>query len=291
MATAGETLQATLSATEYGALKVLAESTTPLSGRKVAAALGVSPTTANDAMATLSEAGFATSKKSGRATLWQLAVSNPSISAWLEELMAATVPSTGSSPYSTGGGGVRLEQSYAACLIAGFLAGESLPELGDALSVGSIRLQASDVSEADDILIEGRDTHGEIHRSSIAVRRNPALTTSDNASVPLIRDFLAIVTDHWSEVSLGRWQLVLAVSTNANAIAQLAELAELARSLPSGDELANRLAQPGRTNAGVRDRYDHTKGLVGQASEGRYLSRWLRPVGVTRLVLRVVEVG
>ena len=269
MATVAETLQATLSDPEYRALEVLAGSIEPLSGRKVAAALGVSPTTANDALATLSEAGFATARKSGRATLWRLAVSNSSISAWLEELRpAATVPSTGSSPYSTGGGGVRLEQSYAACLVAGFLAGESLPELGDALTVDSIRLQASDVSEADDIFLEGRDSRGEIHRASIAVRRNPALTTSDNASVPLIRDFLAIVTDHWSEVSFGRWRLVLAVSTNANAIAQLAELAELARSLPSGDELANRLTQPGRTSAGVRVRYDHIKGLVGQASDG-----------------------
>ena len=269
MATAGETLQATLSETEYSALKVLAESTSPLSGRKVAAVVGVSPTTANDALATLSDAGFATSKKSGRATLWQLAVSNPSISAWLAEVVPAEgMPSTGSSPYSTGGGGVRLEHSYAACLVAGLLAGEALPELGDALSVDSIRLQASDVSEADDIIIEGRDTRGEIHRASIAVRRSPALTTSDNASIPLIRDFLAIVTDHWSEVSLGRWRLVLAVSTNANAITQLAELAELAHSLPGGDELANRLTQPGRTNASVRDRYDHIKGLVGQASDG-----------------------
>jgi len=269
MATAAETLEATLSETEYGALKVLAESTTGLSGRKVAAALDVSPTTANAALSTLSEAGFATSRRSGRATLWQLAVSNPSISAWLEEVTPGeTPPSTGSSPYSTGGGGVRLEHSYAACLVAGFLAGDAVPELGDALSVDSIRLQASDVSEVDDILIEGRDAQGEVHRSSIAVRRNPALTKSDSASVPLIRDFLVIVTDHWSEVSLGRWHLVLAVATNANAIAQLSELAELAHSLPSGDALANRLTQSGRTNAGVRDRYDHVKGLVEQASEG-----------------------
>ena len=268
MATTAETLQATLSESEYGALRVLAESTAPLSGRKVAAALGVSPTTANDALSTLSEAGFATSRKSGRASLWQLAVSNPSISSWLEEVMPAdTVPATGSSPYSTGGGGVRLEHSYAACLVAGFLAGDALSELGDAVSVDSIRLQASDSSDADDILIEGRDTHGEMHRSSIAVRRNPALTSSDKASVPLIRDFLAVVTDHWPEASLGRWRIVLAVSTNANAITQLAELAELARSLPNADALADRLTQPGRTNADVRSRHGHIKSLVRQASK------------------------
>ena len=269
MATAGETLQATLSRTAYSTLKVLAESVTALSGRKIAAALGISPTTANGALATLLEAGFVASKKAGRATLWQLVVSNPSISAWLEEIMpAASAPAAGSSPYSTGGGGVRLEHSYAACLVAGLLAGESVAELGDAVSVESIRLQASDVSEVDDILIEGRDAQGDVHRSSIAVRRSPALTKSDSASVPLVRDFLAVVGDHWPELSQGRWRLVLAVSTNANAITQLAELTELARSLPNGEEMASRLSQPGRTNAGLRDRYGHIKSLVEQASEG-----------------------
>ncbi|WP_280424408.1 hypothetical protein [Nocardia carnea] len=268
MATAIETLQATLSASEYSALEVLAVSTSPLSGRKVASAMCVSPTTANAALSTLLEAGFATSKRSGRATLWQLAVSNPSISAWLEELMPAEkATSTGASPYSTGGGGVRLEHSYAACLIAAFLAGDALPELGDAALVDSIRLQASDSSDADDILIEGRGPHGDLHRSSIAVRRNPALTTSDSASVPLIRDFLSVVTDHWAEASSGRWRVVLAVSTNANAITQLAELAELAVSLPSSEALEERMTQPGRTNTGVRNRYTYIKDLVRQASK------------------------
>lgn len=269
MATADETLRATLSDSTYRVLKVLAESTELLSGRKVAIASGVSPTTANGALSKLSDAGFAVSRRSGRATLWQLAVSNPSISGWLAEVMPAeSTLSTGSSPYATGGGGVRLEHSYAACLIAGFLAGQGLPELGAALVVDSIRLQASDLSDVDDIVIMGRDSDDEIHRTSIAVRRNPTLTASDSASVPLIRDFLEIVTGHWPELSSGRWRLVLAVSTSANAITQLAELAELARSLPSGAELTNRLTQRGRTSAGVRDRYGHVQSLVQQASKG-----------------------
>ncbi|WP_143467020.1 ATP-binding protein [Lentzea kentuckyensis] len=268
MATAAETLQATLSDTAYGALKTLAESPEPLSGRKIAGALKVSPTTANDALSTLSNAGFATSTKSGRSTLWRLVVSHPSISAWLAENSLADEESeTGSSPYSTGGGGVRLEHSYAACLIAGFLAGEASQELGGALSADTIRLQASDVSTVDDIVLEGRDNHGGTHRSSIAVRRNPALTTSDKKSVPLIRDFLVIVTEHWSEVSSGRWRIVLAVSTNANAIAQLAELAALAESLPSAQALASRVSEPGRTNAELRNRLEHITALVEKAAE------------------------
>jgi hypothetical protein len=291
MATAAETLKATLRETEYGALVVLAESTTPLSGRKVAAALDVSPTTANDALGTLAEAGFATSEKSGRATLWRLAVSHPSISAWLEEVMPpATTSTTGSSPYSTGGGGVRLEHSYAACLIAGLLAGDALSELGDSLSAESIRLQANDASEVDDILIEGRDAHGEVYRSSIAVRRSPALTRGDSASVPLFRDFLTVVIEQWSTVAAGRWRLVLAVSTNANAITQLADVAELARSVPSGEELERRLAQPGRTNAGVRDRYEHIKGLVEQAAEGLASASGLAAVELTWRLLSSLTV-
>lgn len=269
MATAAETLRATLSETEYRALTALAEATTQPSGRQVATALEVSPTTANHALQTLAEAGFAVSEKSGRATLWRLTVSNPSISAWLEEITPSLAsPSAGSSPYSTGGGGIRLEHSYAACLVAALLAGEAVAELGDAVSVDSIRLQASDISAVDDILIEGRDTQGELHRSSIAVRRSPLLRNSDSASVPLIRDFLTVVCEQWPAVESGRWRVVLAVSTTANAITQLAELAELARTVPSGAELEGRLAQPGRTNTRVHDRYGHVKNLVEQASEG-----------------------
>lgn len=269
MATAAETLRATLSESEYNALAVLAKSTEPPSGRKVATALGVSPTTANDALGTLADAGFATSERSGRATLWRLAVSHPLVTTWLEEITPPTSGTTvGSSPYSTGGGGVRLEHSYAACLVASLLAGDVISELGDSVSADSIRLQASDISDVDDIVIEGRDAHDEIHRSSIAVRRSPLLTRSDAASVPLIRDFLTVVTGHWPLVEAGHWRLVLAVSTNANAVTQLAELSALAGSVPNAAALTDRLAQPGRTNAAIRDRYEHLVSLVEQAAEG-----------------------
>lgn len=291
MATATETLQATLSETGYGILAMLAESTAPLSGRKVANTLLVAPTTAINALRMLAEAGYVTSEKSGRATLWRLVVSHPSISTWLEEVaLAHSTTPTGSSPYSTGGGGVRLEHSYATCLIAGLLAGKVLPELGDSLVADVIRLQAIDVSDVDDILIEGRDVHGEVHRSSIAVRRSPSLTRSDSASVPLIRDFLTIVLDHWDAVEAGRWRLVLAVSSNANAIGQLADLAELARSVPNGEEFEFRLTQSGRNNAGVRDRQVHIKDLVEQAADGLTLASEVSVVELTWRLLSSLTV-
>lgn len=279
MATAEETLRATLSDSEYRALSALAQSKAPLSGRNVASVSDMSPTTANNALRTLTEAGFAVSEKSGRATLWRLAVSSPSISAWLEEVASEAGMPAGSSPYATGGGGIRLEHSYAACLVAALLAGETLTELGGALSVDSIRLQASDVSDVDDIVIQGRDARGELHRSSVAVRRNPSFTRSDSASVPLIRDFLSLVCQERPAVEAGRWRLVLAVSTNANAMSQLAELAQFALSVKSGTELEARLAQPGRTSAGVRDRYNHVKHLVVQASGGLAATPKAHPYG------------
>lgn len=287
MATADETLRATLSETEYRALSTLAGTTTELSGRAIANLLAVSPTTANGALRTLAEAGFASSRTSGRSTLWRIAVSNPAISDWLKESNHPDDGSTsGSSPYSTGGGGVRLEHSYAACLIASFLADEALPELGDSATLEAVRLQASDLSDADDIVLEGRDANGEICRTSIAVRRSPALTSSDDASVPLIRDFLAIVINRWADVAAGRWRLVLAVSTNANAVTQLSELAELARSLPSGEELQRRLAQPGRTNAGVRERFKHFTALVKRARDS---DSETGPANVDELAWRVLS--
>ena len=291
MATATETLQATLSETGFGILVVLAKSNAPMSGRKIANVLGVAPTTANGALGMLAQAGYVTSETSGRARLWRLVGSHPSISTWLEELTPppSATPS-GSSPYSTGGGGVRLEHSYATCLIVGLLAGEVLPELGDSLVADVIRLQASDVSDADDILIEGRDAYGEVHRSSIAVRRSPALTRSDSASVPLIRDFLTIVLDHWEDVEAGRWRLVLAVSSNANAIGQLADLAELARSVPNGEEFEGRFAQSGRTNAGVRDRQEHIRDLVEQAADGLTLASELTAAELTWRLLSSLTV-
>ncbi len=181
--------------------------------------------------------------------------------------MPHTEQSSQSSPYSTGGGGVRLEHAYAACLIAAFLAGDAITELGDSYSLDSIRLQASDTSNVDDILLEGRDAHGELHRASIAVRRSPSLTRSDSATVPLFRDFLSLILDHRTAVDAGRWRLVLAVSTNAKAVTQIAELAELARSVSSAAEFQGRLAQPGRTNADIRGRYGHIEGLVERAAD------------------------
>jgi hypothetical protein len=117
------------------------------------------------------------------------------------------------SPYSTGGGGVVLEHRYAATLLARLLVGAPCVEFGDRVQLTKVRFQASGVSAVDDLVLEGTAPDGTIHRASIGVRRDPALNSSDTASVPLIRAFLTVVTEHRDEVSAGRWALVLAVAS------------------------------------------------------------------------------
>lgn len=172
----------------------------------------------------------------------------------------------GASPYSTGGGGVTLEHSYAACLLAAVLAGDPVPELGDQLKVSCVRLQASDVSPIDDIVIEGHNPDRVLHRVSIGVRRDPRLVRSEESSVPLIRDFLRIVTDHWAEVCSGTWSMALASATARPAHRELGELAAVAHSVPDSPTFGAVMTRSGTTNSQVRSRLAHVTDLVKQAA-------------------------
>jgi hypothetical protein len=92
------------------------------------------------------------------------------------------VSSDAASTYATGGGGVTLEHQYTATLLAALLVGDPAPELGDRVALTTVRLQASDVSAVDDLVLEGLDPAGKTHRASIGVRRDPKLATSDTKS-------------------------------------------------------------------------------------------------------------
>src|SRR4051812_29163115 len=77
------------------------------------------------------------------------------------------VTSNESSSYATGGGGVSLEHQYAATLLAALLVGRPTTELGDAVEVTAIRLQAADVSPVDDVVLEGLGSNGSLVRASV----------------------------------------------------------------------------------------------------------------------------
>ena len=89
MTSTSEQLRALLDDTAFRALESLAGADTPVSGRALARALNVSPTTALAALALLKKAGFAAAETAGRSTLWYLDERNPTIRRWLVETSGA----------------------------------------------------------------------------------------------------------------------------------------------------------------------------------------------------------
>jgi DNA-binding transcriptional ArsR family regulator len=148
-------LQSTLGDTAYDALQALAASPKPLSGRQVATALGVAPTTATAALGRLREAGFATSSREGRADRWHLNTDHTVVRSWLEETRnERNLPTvTGMSPYATGGGGVAFERRVAVQYLAHLLVGDAVAELGDGRFVESVAFQQAPDHSVDDLVI------------------------------------------------------------------------------------------------------------------------------------------
>ena len=90
MASTAEQLRALLDDPAFRVLESLASAGSPVSGRALARALNVSPTTALAALALLKKAGFAVSQAAGRSALWRLDESNPTIQRWMEEASGTT---------------------------------------------------------------------------------------------------------------------------------------------------------------------------------------------------------
>jgi DNA-binding transcriptional ArsR family regulator len=78
-------LRALLTDTMYGALEVLADSAESLSGRAIAAQVGVAPTTATAALAKLGDAGLVESVVLGRSEMWSVNDDSSVTRSWLEE--------------------------------------------------------------------------------------------------------------------------------------------------------------------------------------------------------------
>ena len=100
-----------------------------------------------------------------------------------------TRPAT-SSPYATGGGGTRLEHRYGATLLTALLTGDPITELGDDVA-HQVRFQ-DPTSPVDDFVVSAAGGR----RVSIGVRRAPALSSSDEHSVPLLRSYLRVIIEN-----------------------------------------------------------------------------------------------
>lgn len=251
--------------TGYNALVALAGSPTPMSGRMVATALAIAPTTATAVLAKLREAGFATSSRQGRADRWNLNTDNAVLRSWLEETrgqLKADKASSAMSPYATGGGGVTFERKVAVQYLAHLLVGDTAIELGDDRMVVEVDFQQAPEHPVDDLVIRAARADEVVPSLvlAVAVRRSPNLVQSDESSAKLIRAFVQEVVNAPTDAPEQRVGLVVAgAQDHALQLARLANLASKQMDAPNFFKLAR---TPGKFPAAVTERLVHIEALV-----------------------------
>jgi hypothetical protein len=264
-------LRATLEPTEYKTLQILAASGTPLSGRAVALALGVSPTTAIKSLKKLRAAGFANSSKKGQANCWYVNSDDVVLRTWMEESRDDPAPavetSAGMSPYATGGGGVTFERKVGVKYLAHLLSGDGAAELGAERSVMSVAFQQAPQHAVDDLVVSAGRAD-EVEPSlvlAIAVRRKPDLVQSDEASQKLILGFVDEIIHAAADGPEHR--VALAVAGMQDHADQLSVLANLAIKQSDAPSFFALVRTPNKFPANVRERLKQTAGLVEHALE------------------------
>src|SRR5690606_18905164 len=139
-----------------------------------------------------------------------------------------TEPIVGSSPYSTGGGGVHLEKEFAASALASLLVGSPVEGLGDEFTPTSVGLQQERHAPVDDVVVHGRAPGGgRVLR--IACRHRPRIGKSDESTVKLFADFLQMVLENSADLEAGTLRLGLAVEGPYGPATELEILTEIAR--------------------------------------------------------------
>lgn len=276
-------LRATLGDTAYRALGVLAGSQTPMSGRMVATALNVAPTTANTALGKLRDAGLVTPSRDGRAYRWHLNTDDAVLRSWLGETRAEPIAdeiSAGASPYSTGGGGVTFERKVAVQYLAHLLVGDGASELGDGRIVVGVAFQQAPEHSVDDLVISAAHVD-ELEPSlvlAVAVRRAPDLVQSDKATKKLIRNFVHEIMT--APVDGPEHRVALVVAGAQDHAQQLELLGDLASKQKDAANFFNLVRTPGKFTDAIRGRLDQILGLVKLA---------LIDVGLTNPGLQTVE--
>ena len=265
MTSTTETLRAMLDETAFNALRGLAASPEAVSGRMMAAALGVSPTTATAALGKLREAGFAMASREGRADRWRLNTDNALVRSWLEETRdepKAPEAAGGPSPYSTGAGGVTFERKVAVQYLTRLLVGDGAAELGHGRRVVAVAFQQAPEHSVDDLVIYAAHAD-ELEPSlvlAVGVRRSPDLVQSDESTRKLIRAFVSEAINAPADGPEHRCALVVAgPQEHAQQLAVLAGLASKQMDPPAFFRLVR---TPGKFDAGFRRRLQQVEGLV-----------------------------
>jgi len=180
--------------------------------------------------------------------------------------MSAAVKGS-SSPYATGGGGISLERSYGATVLAAILVGDPIAGMGDSMRVVRVKLQSGPDSPVDDFVIFGEDpATGVMRRLSVGVRRDPTITASDEKFVKLLGDYLRIVSGNSADVDEDRWRLALAVSGPHTGASETRILADYARAHATAESFRETVGGDGVVAASVRKRLEYLDEAVVAAT-------------------------
>jgi len=174
------------------------------------------------------------------------------------ELPGSATP--GVSPYATGGGGVSFERRAAVTYLARLLTGATAPEL-DGRRVERVSFQQAPAHQVDDVVVVAVRDDGTDHLElSIAMRRSPAFTTSDQDTEKLFGDLL---TDLRAPATAGPdSRLAICVAGPQPAAQQVAELAALARSQATAQGFHDLVGTPKKFRRVIVDRLGHLVNLV-----------------------------
>ncbi len=172
-----------------------------------------------------------------------------------------TLQRASASPYSTGGGGVRLEHRVAALFLARLLTDGAVSELGERAPT-RVAFQQSPGSSVDDLVLTGEAKPGVATvRLAIAVRRAPKFIKSDEKTNALV---LALVRADLAAERAGGPQLddrlAIAVSGYQQHARDVAELATVARNHTDAHEFFSVINKPGKF--ATSDRLGHLRDMV-----------------------------
>jgi len=168
--------------------------------------------------------------------------------------------------YSTGGGGVRLEQLFGATMLAALRTDAPTPLLGEGLSVVDVWFQASPVSQLDDLVIHGVSDDGVARHVAVAVRRDPTIAAGDAKFVAIVKKCLKTIATSWPDIWSGTLRLGLVVAAPHGPADTTQELSGIARAIPDPAAFRQDVMTPGRHNSNVRQRLTHLEGAVAKAS-------------------------
>jgi hypothetical protein len=151
------------------------------------------------------------------------------------------VPATS---FSTGGGGTNFEQAFAATQLVALLRGQSVLLLGDDVRLGSVRFQAADVSDVDDLLLRSDSADGPARTVAVALRHDPTIASSDGDFVALLAAIANTFEKNRDTCGDGSWRIGLVVAGPHTGARELATLTDRARNAPDAQTFEEAVARP-----------------------------------------------